>query len=83
MKLEGKIVGPWVAECRQSWEGLRATLGSKKLSLDICGVSFVDAEGVALLQEIRAAAGASFIADSPLTRHFVQMATRELARNGN
>lgn len=83
MKLEGKIVGAWVAECRQSWEGLQSGLGSRKLSLDICGVSFVDGQGVALLQEIHAAADASFIADSPLTRHFAQLGTREMARNGN
>jgi len=72
MKLEGKIVGPWVSECRRFWQDLQASLGIKKLALDFRGISFVDSEGMALMREIYAACRPAIIADSPLTRHFAE-----------
>lgn len=77
MKLEGKIVGPWVSECRQSWQGLQNSMGLKKLALDFRGISFVDSEGMALLREIYAACRPTIIADSPLTRHFAEQIVRQ------
>jgi len=82
MKLEGKILGPWVSECRQSWKNLQPTLGDKKLSLDLCEVSFVDHDGMALLREICSATHATIIADSPLTKHFAEQAIRPSSENG-
>jgi len=76
MKLEGKMVGPWVAECRQAWTKLLSSLSTKKLTLDLCGVTFVDDSGLALLREIYRTTGAHILTNSPLTRHFADQATR-------
>jgi len=76
MKLEGKMVGPWVAECRQTWTGLVSSLSARKLALDLCGVTFVDEQGLALLREIYRATHADIITNSPLTKHFADQATR-------
>ncbi len=45
--LEGRLVGPWVGELRRAAaeDGLRA--------IDLAGVSFADAAGVAALRELR------------------------------
>jgi ABC-type transporter Mla MlaB component len=75
MKLEGKMVGPWVTECKKAWLALESACSAKKLILDLCGVTFVDDFGVALLREIYRATGGEFRTGSPLTRHFAEQAT--------
>ncbi len=49
-KLEGKLVGPWVAELRQVTD--TALAESARLTLDVSDVSFVDREGEDLLREL-------------------------------
>jgi len=75
MKLEGKMTGLWVAECRRAWLSLEPSLGTKKLSLNLCGVTFVDETGLALLREIYGATHAAMITNSPLTKHFAEQTT--------
>lgn len=72
IKLEGKIIGPWVEEFNRTWQSLANSLGSKKLQLDLSGVPFVDAKGRQLLREIYQRTNASFLTDSPLTRYFAE-----------
>jgi hypothetical protein len=74
MKLEGRMVGPWVTECQRAWLALEPSLSPKKLSVDLCGVIFVDESGLELLREIYNATRADFVANSPLTRHFAELA---------
>lgn len=82
MRLEGKIVGPWVEEVSRAWQSLAPSLGSKELRLDLRGVAFVDSEGVKLLREIYGKANARFIADSPLMKYFVDEAMGKSPKNG-
>ncbi len=53
--LEGKLVGPWVAELETSWQAEKAQ--SSDLSLDLGGVTFVDSDGRALLKRIHKQGG--------------------------
>ena len=78
MRLEGKVVGPWVDECHRAWHAIRAELGSKKIRLDVRGVTFMDSRGTALLQEIQRMSGAEVLADSPLTKYFAERIMREI-----
>jgi ABC-type transporter Mla MlaB component len=50
LKLDGKLLGPWVAEVRD----LCASSGCQpgRMRLDLSGLSFVDAAGAALLQDL-------------------------------
>lgn len=75
MKLEGRMIGPWVAECRRAWAALESSLSTRALTLDLCGVTFVDESGLELLREIYRATGASMLTNSPLTKHFAEQAT--------
>jgi hypothetical protein len=45
MKLEGRLVGPWVAELETCWRGMFANLGRRSLSIDLTGVRSMDAAG--------------------------------------
>ena len=56
LRLEGQITGPWVEELRRV---CAETLGNDghggpSLVLDLAGVSFLDADGVALFRELTA-----------------------------
>jgi anti-anti-sigma regulatory factor len=79
LKLEGKLVGPWVGEFRRAWQSWLPALGTRELRLDMRGVSFVDGEGQQLLREIHQQTGATFLADSPLTTYFADLATQRIS----
>jgi len=50
LRLEGKVVGPWVDEVRRSCECALAR--GAVLTLDLTDVSFVDRDGVGLLRSL-------------------------------
>lgn len=66
IRLEGKLLGPWVEEVSQ----VCAAAGSsgRRPRLDLSALSFADAEGIALLRALRArdvaiVAGSGYIAE--------------------
>jgi len=50
LKVEGRLIGPWVNELRESCAGVLDRDG--RLTLDLAGVSFMDSDGVALVQDL-------------------------------
>jgi anti-anti-sigma regulatory factor len=50
LRLEGRVVGPWVEELRRSCD--EALDGGARLILDLGAVSFVDRDGLALLRDL-------------------------------
>jgi len=52
MMVEGQLVGPWVDELRRTTFGSGWVAG---LLLDLRHLTFADADGVALLRQLRAA----------------------------
>jgi ABC-type transporter Mla MlaB component len=51
--LEGKLVGPWVKELENCWESAVVACPSRAMLVDLADVSFIDAEGRALLARMR------------------------------
>ena len=51
LKLEGRVVGPWVGELRQICEALLTE--RRSLRLDLADVTFADADGVAVLSSFK------------------------------
>lgn len=51
LKLEGRVVGPWVEELRRICEPILA--GNHALELDLAEVSYADSEGVATLTSLK------------------------------
>jgi anti-anti-sigma regulatory factor len=50
LRLAGRVIGPWVEELRQSCEAAMGLGGT--LVIDLADVSFADADGVRLFQEM-------------------------------
>lgn len=78
LKLEGRIVGPWAAELDRTWHSLGPSLAGKRLSVDLCGVSYIDHAGRGVLADIYRKTHAEFKTDTPLTEYFA----REVRDNG-
>ena len=57
LKLEGRIMGPWVSELRRTWMRVATSSGQNSVRVDLSGVSFVDANGRDLLLEIQKSGG--------------------------
>lgn len=49
LKLEGRLAGPWVGELERSWHAVKDDSRDKPVIIDLCEVTFVDAEGRKLL----------------------------------
>ena len=62
LKLEGRVVGPWVGELRQVCETLLTE--GRSLKLDLTDVTFADADGVAVLTDFKTR-GVTFTNCSP------------------
>jgi hypothetical protein len=82
MKLEGRIVGPWVAELDRTWQSLGPSLGERKLCVDLCAVSYIDHEGRRVLADMYRRTQAQFETDTPLAEYFAEEA-RAGSRNRN
>jgi len=67
---------PMIDELIRTWRDLAPLLGSRKLSIDLRGVTFMDMAGRHLLAEIHSKTGAKFLADTPMTKYFAEEATR-------
>ncbi|MGA2072802.1 MAG: hypothetical protein ABSH52_04795 [Terriglobia bacterium] len=52
LNLEGRLAGPWVDELERSWRAVRDDSPDKPVIVDLCEVTFVDAEGRRLLSSM-------------------------------
>src|SRR4029077_8667501 len=68
LSVEGRLAGPWVAALEQCW---RERKQDEKIAVDLCGVSFIDAAGKVLLNEIHQQGG-RLIAEGCLNQAIVQ-----------
>lgn len=74
LSVEGRLAGQWVAALEQCW---RERGPEEKFAVNLCGVSFIDAAGKALLKEIHQQGG-KLIAEGCLNQAIVdEIAGRE------
>ncbi len=52
LSVEGRLAGQWVSALEQCWRELRTSAPGGKFSVNLCGVSYIDASGKVLLKEI-------------------------------
>ncbi|MGH9764720.1 MAG: STAS domain-containing protein [Blastocatellia bacterium] len=74
--LEGKLVGPWVAELENCWNESAAGVASQ-ISVDLTGVSFIDSKGRDLLAQMRRQ-GAKLAASGCLTMAIVNAIEKDI-----
>src|SRR5271169_1914207 len=68
LSVEGRLAGAWVGTLEQCW---RERAPEEKFSVDLCGVSFIDAAGKVLLKEIHEQGG-KLIAEGCLNQSIVE-----------
>ena len=69
--VEGRLAGPSVATLEKCWHELRASAPQDKFHINLCGVSFIDAAGKALLKEIHLQGG-KLVAEGCLNQAIVE-----------
>lgn len=73
LKLEGKLLAPWIAELDEACR--RASAGSTPATLDLAGLSFVDAPGTVALRDLRRR-GMQIVGCSPLVNELLKETER-------
>jgi outer membrane protein TolC/ABC-type transporter Mla MlaB component len=80
LTVEGRLAGPWVAALEQCWRELRSESAEERFSVDLCGVSFIDAAGKVLLKEIHRQGG-RLVAEGCLNQAIVNEISQHDAAN--
>ncbi len=81
LSVEGKLAGPSVGTLEQCWRELRAASTIEKFSVNLCGVSFIDAAGKVLLKEIHRQGG-QLVAEGCLNQAIVrEIVGKEIGRD--
>ncbi len=69
VKLEGRIVGPWIEEVRTACR--RAIAGGASVVIDLAGVDFMDREAAAFLRDL-GARGVRLVHASPFVAELLR-----------
>lgn len=81
LSVEGRLAGPSVGTLEQCWRELRAASTNEKFSVNLCGVSFIDAAGKVLLKEIHRQGG-QLVAEGCLNQAIVrEIVGKEIGRD--
>jgi outer membrane protein len=81
LTVEGRLAGESVFTLEQCWRELHAGSPGEKFNVDLCGVSFIDAAGKALLKEIYRQGG-RLVAQGCLNQETVKEITGEAEERG-
>jgi outer membrane protein len=71
LSVEGRLAGPMVSTLEQCWRELKAASPQEKFYVNLCGVSFIDAAGKMLLQEMHRQGG-QLVAEGCLNQAIVK-----------
>jgi outer membrane protein len=80
LTVEGRLAGPHVGTLEQSWRDARAN--NEKVSVNLCGVSFIDPAGKTLLKEIHHQGG-QLVAQGCLNQAIVREIGAESGKKKN
>src|ERR1700730_10108667 len=80
LTVEGRLAGPWVGTLEQSWRDARAGSPTEKVSVNLCGVSFIDPAGKTLLKEIHHQGG-QLSAEGCLNQAIIREISKEGTRS--
>jgi hypothetical protein len=82
LELEGRIAGPWVTEFDRTWRSLIPSLKSRRLAVNLSGVTYIEPDARRLLAEIYERTGAQFEAGTLLMRFYAHEAMQTKHTNG-
>ena len=76
LKIEGRVVDSVIGALHQAWREVKSYIGSRKLLVDLRGVTYMDRTARNFLAAIHAETGAEFEANTPMTKYFAEEALR-------
>lgn len=79
--LEGRVAGAWVEELSQTWRNTAPILNGRTLSIDLRNVTYCDAKGKELLQQIYAQTSANLLAGTPWAQYLAEEISRTKGPN--
>ncbi len=80
--VEGKLVGPWVAELRKAWQEAMHALDGQKLVIDLGNVTVISPQAECTLLEIMRE-GTEVVCCGILNRHLVRQIERRCKQANN
>ena len=80
IRLEGRVAGANVGAFQQAWQTLAPSLESRRLLVDLRGVTHMDANGREILAEIHAQTGAEILTSTLMTQYFADEARNHKPR---
>jgi anti-anti-sigma regulatory factor len=69
--LDGRIVEPWASELSTAWQQARDSLGTRRLIVDLTGVTVISHAGVRVLLDMKSH-GAEFVCRGVYVKHVLQ-----------
>lgn len=70
------MAGPWAEELSRTWAEVAPTIGTRKISLDLCNTTYADAAGIGVLRGIYGMTAAQIVTSSPWTQYLAEEITR-------
>jgi ABC-type transporter Mla MlaB component len=80
--LEGRLCGACAAEAERSWRSALADAGTRRIAVDLVGVSYVDSDGESLLMEMLAH-GASVRVGGVWIGHLIEDLQRRIVQDAS
>jgi hypothetical protein len=73
--IEGKLIAPWIAELRRTWDSYRPQLGARTLMIDLRNVTHISREGEDALLDLMTE-GARFTCKGAFTKRVLEELVR-------
>jgi anti-anti-sigma regulatory factor len=83
VKVEGRLLRTTAPELDRAFQHLAPSLNGRRLVIDLRGLTFADQNGKQSLASIHSSTGAEFLANTPLTKYYAEMAQQDRAANSN
>jgi hypothetical protein len=80
--LEGKLIGPWVAELKKAWKAANGGIAGRALVVDVKNVCVISQEGENALFELMSE-GAMLRCRGVVTKYLIQELRRRSKSNSN
>lgn len=71
LRLEGRLAGVWVRELAATWSSAIPGMSEKAVWVDLAGVTYIDAQGLAMLT-LMARHGAAIVAPGSLNQDLAE-----------
>lgn len=79
--LQGRLIGPWVAELNSSWNETHGEANGRSCTIDLSEVTFIDGSGEQVLAKILKD-GANLVASGLYATHVVENLRARSGKNG-